>query len=116
MRPELLAQMAAVQQTHWWFAARRDILSAVIDGLALPAGQPRVLEIGCGPGGNLAMLARHGTLSAMEYAPVMTAWLATMVAIVARITSGACSASGAIRKNGLAVVSGWARTMAPWPR
>ncbi|MDP4076706.1 bifunctional 2-polyprenyl-6-hydroxyphenol methylase/3-demethylubiquinol 3-O-methyltransferase UbiG [Acidovorax sp. A1169] len=69
MRPELLAQMAAVQQTHWWFAARRDILSSVIDGLALPAAQPRVLEIGCGPGGNLAMLARHGSLSAMEYAP-----------------------------------------------
>ncbi len=69
MRPELLEQMAAVQQTHWWFAARREILSAVIDGLALPADQPRVLEIGCGPGGNLPMLARHGTLSAMEFDP-----------------------------------------------
>lgn len=61
--------MATVQQTHWWFAARRDILSAVIDGLELPPGRPSVLEIGCGPGGNLAMLARHGELSAMEYAP-----------------------------------------------
>ena len=69
MRPELLEQMAAVQQTHWWFSARREILSAVIDRMGLCATQAQVLEIGCGPGGNLAMLARHGALSAMEYDP-----------------------------------------------
>ena len=66
MRPDLFREMAAVQQTHWWFVARREILSAVVRRLRLPA-QARILEIGCGTGANLAMLAQHGQLFAMEY-------------------------------------------------
>lgn len=69
MRPEVYREMAAVQATHWWFAARRRILARLIEGLALPA-EAQLLEIGCGTGGNLAMLARFGRLSAMEYDPV----------------------------------------------
>lgn len=66
MRPEVYLEMAAVQQRHWWFAARRRIVATVIDRLALPS-QPEILEIGCGTGGNLAMLATFGHLYAMEY-------------------------------------------------
>lgn len=66
MRPELFKEMAAVQQFHWWFVARRAILSAVVKRLRLPE-QPRILEIGCGTGANLQMLRQHGALCAMEY-------------------------------------------------
>ncbi len=57
--------MAAVEDHHWWFAARRRILASVLDGLALPAGAA-VLEVGCGTGGNLPVLARYGRLHACE--------------------------------------------------
>lgn len=66
MRPDVYREMAAVQEHHWWFAARRQILATVIDRLVLPA-QPEILEIGCGTGGNLATLAAFGHLRAMEY-------------------------------------------------
>lgn len=69
MRPEVFREMAAVQATHWWFAARRRILARLIEGLAQPR-DAQILEIGCGTGGNLAMLARFGNLSAMEYDPL----------------------------------------------
>jgi SAM-dependent methyltransferase len=66
MRPEVYREMAAVQATHWWFAARRRILARLIGRLGL-AADAQVLEIGCGTGGNLAMLAGFGRLQAMEY-------------------------------------------------
>ena len=40
-----------------------------------------------------------------ENAPEMTAWLAMIVATVARMTSGRRSTSGASRKNGFLTVS-----------
>ena len=59
------AEYAAAEDAHWWFVARRRILDRVLDGLDLPA-DAAILEAGCGTGGNLAMLARHGRLLAFE--------------------------------------------------
>ncbi len=56
---------ARVEDDHWWFAARRRILARVLDGLDLPA-DARLLEVGCGTGGNLALLARYGSVDAVE--------------------------------------------------
>ncbi len=58
--------MAAVQQEHWWYSARREILSTLIKKINLPHAAT-ILEIGCGTGANLQMLSQHGALSAMEY-------------------------------------------------
>ena len=66
MKPELYKDMARLQADHWWFVARRQILAAVIARLSLPR-QARILEIGCGTGGTLSMLAAFGQLQAMEY-------------------------------------------------
>ena len=57
--------MAAEQGRHWWFVGRRRILAAMIARLGLAAGA-RVLELGSGTGGNLAMLARFGAVTAVE--------------------------------------------------
>ena len=68
MNPELYREMAETQQKHWWFRARREILTRVIARLRLPK-PAKVLEIGAGTGGNLAMLTRYGTVSAVETDP-----------------------------------------------
>jgi SAM-dependent methyltransferase len=57
--------MDQTQQTHWWFAGRRAILRAIITQLGLPA-RARILEIGCGTGGNLPMLTQFGTVFGVE--------------------------------------------------
>jgi SAM-dependent methyltransferase len=51
---------------HWWFCARRKIISAVIGRFAPNKKNLRLLEAGCGTGGNLQMLSKFGTLEAFE--------------------------------------------------
>ena len=59
-------EMADLDQRHWWYRARRDILADLIRREAIPAAKARVLEIGCGTGHNLEMLEQFGKLDAIE--------------------------------------------------
>lgn len=68
MNPAAYQEMAAQEATHWWYVGRRQILASALSALALPP-QARLLEIGAGTGGNLAMLARHGQVQAVEDNP-----------------------------------------------
>ena len=66
MEKHVYERMAALEQEHWWFVARRAIVGDVISRLPLPATGARILEAGCGTGGNLAMLSQFGRVSALE--------------------------------------------------
>src|ERR1051325_220851 len=59
------ALMASHEGRHWWFTGRRAVIGALLDRLDLPAS-PRILEAGCGTGGNLGMLEARGHASAFE--------------------------------------------------
>ena len=66
MRNELYHQMSALEDRHWWFAARRQIVSQAITRIARPPAAARILDAGCGTGGNLAMLGRFGRVTGVE--------------------------------------------------
>lgn len=65
MDPQTYIEMASVEEEYFWFVARRRIISQVLDHLRPKPGSD-ILEIGCGTGGNLNLLARYGNIYASE--------------------------------------------------
>ena len=59
-------QMEQLDQRHWWYVARREVIAALIRRNVRPPANASVLEIGCGTGHNLAMLAEFGHVDALE--------------------------------------------------
>jgi SAM-dependent methyltransferase len=58
--------MAELDQRHWWYVARRKVIAELIRRRAKLPANARLLEIGCGTGHNLAMLAEFGHVDALE--------------------------------------------------
>ena len=59
-------QMAELDDRHWWYRARRMIIADLIKREACLPDAARILEIGCGTGHNLAMLAGFGHVDGLE--------------------------------------------------
>jgi SAM-dependent methyltransferase len=57
--------MRELEEKHWWFVARRNILESVLSTLQLPK-RSSILEVGCGTGGNITFLRKFGELICVE--------------------------------------------------
>jgi len=67
----VLSQMIRIEDRHWWYLARRQIVEAMIARTGL--GGTEILDMGCGGGGNGPMLARFGRVRAVEMDPAARA-------------------------------------------
>jgi SAM-dependent methyltransferase len=66
MERSAYTEMAAIDEHHWWYRARRSIVADVIQK-NIAKGQPLSIgEIGCGTGSNLPTLRYFGELIAVE--------------------------------------------------
>ena len=66
MDREVFQRMQDLETRHWWFLARRQIIREVIHRYASTGQGARLLEAGCGTGGNLMMLSAFGHVDAFE--------------------------------------------------
>jgi len=60
---------AALEDRHWWFRARREIILCLLKRNLPSLHSKRILEIGCGTGGNLRLLSRHCRAMGTEIDP-----------------------------------------------
>ena len=66
MERSVYDEMAALDQRHWWYRARRRIIADLIRRELRPGPDAQILELGCGTGHNLAMLAGFGHVDGLE--------------------------------------------------
>ncbi|WP_260483671.1 class I SAM-dependent methyltransferase [Sphingomicrobium flavum] len=64
---EIYDAMDASEERHWWFEGRRAVLKALIEAQVRPGADARILDAGCGTGGNLPFLQQFGAIEACEY-------------------------------------------------
>ena len=59
-------QMAELDDRHWWYRARREIIADLIRREGNLPPKAEILEIGCGTGHNLQMLSSFGHVDGLE--------------------------------------------------
>jgi SAM-dependent methyltransferase len=65
MEEKIYHKTAAYEESHWWFLGRRHIIEKVLTDLSLPR-KAKILEVGCGTGGNLSLLSQYGEVYGVE--------------------------------------------------
>src|SRR5688572_24547624 len=68
MQPHTYSIMYRVEGSHWWFVGRRRIISSFVRRIAVNIKHPqtRLLDVGCGTGANLEMLAQFGEAEGVD--------------------------------------------------
>lgn len=66
-----------LEENLWWFVAQRRITAALLKRHLAPASGPRkVLDAGCGTGGQLAQLKGYGEVTSFDFEPLAVEYFA----------------------------------------
>src|SRR5207244_5893178 len=71
MQTPTYAILRELEGKHWWYRGRRQIIASFVGRIAakLPSDNeclPRILDVGCGTGGNLEMLSEFGAVEGVD--------------------------------------------------
>jgi SAM-dependent methyltransferase len=60
-----------IEQSHWWHVGRRRIVESFVKEICdrLGGRRPRILDVGCGTGGNLLLLSKYGDAEGVDVSP-----------------------------------------------
>ena len=60
-----------VEESHWWHRGRRRIIESFVKEIckSFKVDRPRILDVGCGTGGNLTLLSQFGDAEGVDVSP-----------------------------------------------
>ena len=65
MEQQVYEQLYALEDRHWWFRGRREVIWALLSEARLPP-RPRILDAGCGTGRNLIEYGKLGEATGID--------------------------------------------------
>lgn len=74
MEHEAYHEMYQLEATHWWYRGMRRITEKVLNRELPTYRNMRILDAGCGVGGNLTALATFGKTYGVDYSPLALAY------------------------------------------
>ncbi len=66
MDPRAYEVVHELEESHWFFVARRRILACLLDDLLEGQDHPAILDVGCGTGATVSLLEHYGTVTAID--------------------------------------------------
>jgi SAM-dependent methyltransferase len=77
MQQHTYAIMRRVEESHWWFFGRRQIIRSFLERIfrdlkatsKREGAAPKILDVGCGTGANLEMLSEFGVAEGVDVSP-----------------------------------------------
>lgn len=67
METDQYQKMASRESTNFWYVGRREILSEAISRHWRQQKSQQILDVGCGTGGNLSLLAKYGEVTGVDF-------------------------------------------------
>jgi ubiquinone/menaquinone biosynthesis C-methylase UbiE len=66
MDPTAYEVVHELEEAHWFFVARRRILSRLLDDLLAGVSSTSILDVGCGTGATMSLLERYGKVAGID--------------------------------------------------
>jgi len=74
MEPQAYDELYQLEPNHWWYRGMRQITEQILQPIIGAKTDLRILDAGCGAGGNLSAFARFGCPVGLDYSPLALAY------------------------------------------